>query len=84
MRGIVPVPRIEKTLRAYGSPHAFLTLTANQGRYARPYGLLPAGSLQSLEGALRPSPDFLLVHRRGSSSILAYRPGREPRSEAVR
>lgn len=82
--GAADLPRIESSLRAYGAPHTFLTLTASQERYARLYGLLPAGSLQSLAGALRASPDFRLVYRRGSSSIFLYRSGRRPRSEAIR
>jgi GT2 family glycosyltransferase len=76
--------RIEKTLGAYGAAHTFLTLSGSQERYARLYGLLPAGSMQSLEGALRRSRDFRLVYQRGSSSIFAYRPRREPRSGAIR
>jgi hypothetical protein len=79
--GAADLPRIEKTLRAYGAPHTFLTLTASQERYARLYGLLAAGSLQSLEGALRASPDFRLVYRRGSASIFAYQP--RASSEAI-
>jgi hypothetical protein len=82
--GAADLPRIEKTLRAYGAPHTFLTLGASQERYARLYGLLPAGSLQGLERALRTSPDFRLVYRRGPSSIFEYRPSREPGSKAIR
>jgi cellulose synthase/poly-beta-1,6-N-acetylglucosamine synthase-like glycosyltransferase len=78
------VPRIERTLREYGVPHTFLALTASEDRYARLYGLLPAGSRQSLERALRTSPDFRFVYRRGTSSIFEYLPGQHPRSEATR
>ena len=81
--GAADPPRIEKALRGYGAPHTFLTLTASHGRYARLYGLLRAGSLQSLDGAVRASPDFRLVYRRGSSTIFLYRPGRQPRSKAI-
>ena len=81
--GAADPPRIEKALRGYGAPHTFLTLMASQGRYARLYGLLRAGSLQSLDGAVRASPDFRLVYRRGSSTIFVYRPGRQPRSKAI-
>jgi hypothetical protein len=82
--GAADLPRIEKTLRGFGTPHTFLTLTSSQERYARLYGLLPVGSQRSLEGALRTSPDFRLVYRRGSSSIFEYLPGSERRSEAIR
>jgi hypothetical protein len=82
--GAADLPRIEKTLRGYGASHTFLTLTGSQKRYARLYGLLPAGSLQSLESALRTSPDFRLVYQRGSASIFEYRPAREPGAEAIR
>jgi GT2 family glycosyltransferase len=82
--GVADLPRIEKMLRGYGAPHTFLTLSGSQERYVRLYGLLPAGSLQSLEGALRTSPDFRLVYRRGESSIFEYRPRREPRAKGIR
>jgi hypothetical protein len=82
--GAADVRRIANTLRAYGSPHTFLTLSGSQERYARLYGLLPAGSMQSLEGALRTSPDFHLMYRRGPSSIFEYRPRGEPRSKGIR
>jgi hypothetical protein len=82
--GVADLPRIERTLRTYGARHTFLTLGASQERYARLYGLLPAGSFQSLDRALRRSPAFLLVFRRGPSSIFEYRPGRQPGSEAIR
>jgi hypothetical protein len=81
--GAADLPRIEKTLRGFGTPHTFLTLTASEERYARLYGLLPAGWQESLEGALRTSPDFRFVYRRGSSLIFEYRPRRAPRSEAI-
>jgi GT2 family glycosyltransferase len=79
--GAADLPRIERTLRGFGSPHTFLTLTASQERYARLYGLLRPGSLQSLDRALRASPDFRLVYRRGTSSIFVYR---ERHAEAIR
>jgi hypothetical protein len=75
--GAADLPRIEKTLRDFGAPHTFLTLTASQDRYLRLYGLLPAGWRQGLERALRTSPDFRSVYRRGSSSIFEYAPRRE-------
>jgi hypothetical protein len=52
-------------------------LTASQDRYLRLYGLLPAGWRQGLERAVRTSPDFRSVYRRGSSSIFEYAPRRE-------
>jgi GT2 family glycosyltransferase len=76
--------RIERTLREVGSPHTFVTLTASQERYARLYGLLAPGWMRSLSGALRASPDFRLVYRRGSSSIFQFRPGRAHPAEAIR
>jgi GT2 family glycosyltransferase len=82
--GPADLPRIETTLRGFGSRHTFLTLTASQDRYARLYGLLPAGSMQTLDRALRASPDFRLVYRRGSSSIFAFEPGRRRGGEAIR
>ena len=81
--GVVDLPRIERTLRDYAAPHTFLTLSALQERHARLYGLLPAGSLQSLDRALRASPHFRLVYRRGSSSIFEYRPSRDSGAKAV-
>jgi hypothetical protein len=84
MLGIADLPRIERTLRSYGVPHTFLTLDASQERQAQLYGLLPAGSLQSLGRALRTSPSFRLVYRRGSSSIFEYTPRRGGGSEALR
>ena len=82
--GRADLPRIERTLRGYGARHTFVTLTASQERYARLYGLLAAGSMSSLDGALRASPDFRLVYRRGSSSIFAFQPGRGHDGEAIR
>jgi GT2 family glycosyltransferase len=82
--GVADLPRIERTLRGYGAPHTFLTLGSSQERYARLYGLLPDGSLQSLDRALRASPSFHLVYRRGPSSIFEYRLRRGGRLEAIR
>jgi GT2 family glycosyltransferase len=81
--GPADLPRIETTLRGFGSRHTFLTLTASQDRYARLYGLLPAGSLQRFDRALRASPDFRLVYRRGSSSIFEFEPGRGRGGKAI-
>jgi glycosyltransferase involved in cell wall biosynthesis len=74
--GVADLPRIEQTLRSYGSPHTFVTLGASQENQARLYGLLPAGTTQTLSRALHGSPRFQLVYRRGSSSIFEYRPSR--------
>jgi GT2 family glycosyltransferase len=82
--GRADLPRIERTLRGFGARHTFFTLTASQERYARLYGLLAAGSMTSLDGALRASPDFRLVYRRGSSSIFAFQPGRGHDGEVIR
>jgi hypothetical protein len=76
MLGVADLPRIDRTLQAYGTPHTFVTLGASQENQARLYGLLPAGTMQSLYRALRASPSFHLVYRRGSSSIFEYRPRR--------
>jgi GT2 family glycosyltransferase len=75
------LPRLEATLRGYGIEHTFVFLTPSQERFARLYGVLPAGWQRSLERALRASPDFRRVYRRGAASIFEYRPGR---SGAVR
>ncbi|HEY6757871.1 MAG TPA: hypothetical protein VI318_00195 [Baekduia sp.] len=77
------LPRIEDTLRSYGARHTFVTLGAGQEQYARLYGLLPDGSLQSLERVLRASPSFHLVYRRGPSSIFAYEPRGGARPKAI-
>jgi GT2 family glycosyltransferase len=68
------LPRIERTLRGYGVPNVFLMLTRGQERFARLYGVFPAGSLARLDRALRASPSFRRVYEHGSSAIYAYRP----------
>jgi glycosyltransferase involved in cell wall biosynthesis len=80
--GIADLPAIERTLQSYGAPHTYVTLGVSQERHARLYGLLPAGSVQSLDRALQTSPSFSLVYRQGSAAIFAYRPG--DRSESAR
>lgn len=82
--GAADLPRIERSLRGYGASHTFLTFGRGQARYARLYGILPDGSLGSLERALRTSPSFHLVYRRGPSSIFQYGRRREISSEAIR
>jgi hypothetical protein len=81
---VADLPRIERTLRGYDARHTFVTLGPSQEHYARLYGLLPSGSLQSLAGVLRASPSFHLVYRRGPSSIFEYEPRRAVGSEAIR
>ena len=66
------LPRLEATLRGYGGRHTYLLLTLSQRRFARLYGVLPAGWQKSLVAALRSSPSFRLVYRRGTSSIFRY------------
>jgi beta-glucanase (GH16 family)/GT2 family glycosyltransferase len=68
------LPRLEGTLAGYGAKHTFLLLNPSQERFARLYGILPGGWLQSLERALDSSPAFRLVYRRDSSSIYKYQP----------
>jgi glycosyltransferase involved in cell wall biosynthesis len=82
--GVADLPRIESTLRAYGAPHTFVRLGTSQENHARLYGLLPAGSVQRLDRALRTSSSFRLVYQRGSSSIYEFRPSRDGGSEAFR
>jgi glycosyltransferase involved in cell wall biosynthesis len=74
--GVTDLPAIERTLRSYGARHTYLTLGISQERQARLYGILPAGSVPSLDRALRTSPSFALVYRRGSAAIYAFRPRR--------
>ena len=73
------LPRVEAAVRRYGARHTFIILTASQERFARLYGLLPAGSVASLDRALRASRSFRLVHARGGASIFKYEPGRKRR-----
>jgi uncharacterized membrane protein YozB (DUF420 family) len=69
------LPGLEATLRGYGARHTYLMLTPTQRRFARLYGVLPAGWQESLASALRSSPSFRLVYRRGTSLIFRYEPG---------
>jgi GT2 family glycosyltransferase len=75
--GAADLPRVERTLRGYGGRRKFLILTPSQQRFGRLYGILPAGSLRSLDRALTHSRSFRLVFRRGHSSIFEYRPRSE-------
>ncbi len=75
------VPRVEAYMRRFGARHTYLILTSNQERLARLYGLLPAGSVESLDRALRASPRFRLIHARGGAAIFSYRPQEKPRSQ---
>jgi GT2 family glycosyltransferase len=59
---------VRRDLRAYKQPR-FIVLSPDQEHYARLYGLLPPGSLQSLSRGLGTSPFFRLVYRRGGASI---------------
>jgi GT2 family glycosyltransferase len=68
------VARIERALLGYGARHTFLAVTESQRRMARLYGILPDGWDRRLEEALRRSPSFQLVYRRGKASIYEYRP----------
>jgi hypothetical protein len=64
---------------SFGARHTFLILTSSQERFARLFGLLPAGSVEGLAQVLRTSPSFRLVHARGDASIFRYKPRDEPR-----
>jgi hypothetical protein len=72
--GPADLPYVERILRGYDGRRTFLILTPSQQRFGRLYGILPEGSLQSLERALLASPSFRLVFRRERSSIFEYRP----------
>jgi GNAT superfamily N-acetyltransferase len=78
--GRADLPRIEAWVRRFGARHTFLVLTSNQERLARLYGLLPDGSVESLNRALRTSRSFRLMHASGDASIFRYEPprGRRP------
>jgi GT2 family glycosyltransferase len=71
--------RIEVAMGSFGARHTFLILTSSQERFARLFGLLPAGSVEGLAQVLRTSPSFRLVHARGDASIFRYKPRDEPR-----
>jgi GT2 family glycosyltransferase len=73
------LPQLERTLRGYGVPNVYLSLTVSQERFARLYGVFPAGSLPRLDRALRGSPSFRLVYRHGRSSVFSYKPSERRR-----
>jgi GT2 family glycosyltransferase len=64
----VDLARVKRDLHALRRPR-FVVTSQSQRRYARLYGLLPHGSLRSLEERLRHSRAFRLVYRRGRTSI---------------
>jgi GT2 family glycosyltransferase len=64
----VDLARVKRDLHALRRPR-FVVTSQSQHRYARLYGLLPHGSLRSLEERLRQSRAFRLVYRRGRTSI---------------
>jgi GT2 family glycosyltransferase len=70
--------RIEATVSRYGAPHTFLILSSSTERFGRLYGLMPAGSLQTLDRALRGSHSFRLVYQHADASIFRYRGPKEP------
>jgi hypothetical protein len=74
--GAADIPRLEAYIRRQGHHRAYVVLTPGQENYARLNGLLPAGSLSSLAGALERAPAFRLVYRRGHAWIFEYAPGR--------
>jgi O-antigen biosynthesis protein len=67
------VPRIAAYVRRFGARHTYLILTSNQERLARLYGLLPPGSVEGLNRALRASTRFRPVYTRGDAAIFRYR-----------
>ncbi|HEY1275153.1 MAG TPA: glycosyltransferase [Thermoleophilaceae bacterium] len=72
------VPEVAAYARRFGARHTFLIITPNQTHFARLYGLLPDGSVEGLDRALRSSRSFRLVHARGGASIFRYEPRRSP------
>jgi GT2 family glycosyltransferase len=74
------VRRIERSMRRFGARHVFLILTSSQERFARLFGLLPPGSVDSLAQILRTSPSFHLIRARGGASIFRYQRAAKGRS----
>jgi hypothetical protein len=74
--GTRDVPALEALLRRNGAPARYVALSPSGARYARFYGLAPAGSFERLARALEKAPCFQLVYRRGAASIFEYVPTR--------
>ena len=72
--GARDLPAVAALLRRTRAPR-YLILSPSQRRYARYYGLLPAGTFRSLAAALRASPRFRLVFRAGAAQVYALRSG---------
>ena len=70
--GAGDVARIEALMLRLGERRVFLILSRLQERYARLYGVLPSGSIESLGRALRASPAFHLVYQREGARIFEY------------
>jgi hypothetical protein len=66
--GRVDLALLKRELHDLGRPR-FVVTSRSQQRYARLYGLAPAGSLRTLERALGRSRAFRLVYHRGAASI---------------
>jgi hypothetical protein len=64
---------IARVFRRNGASRGFVVLTMSEMRYARLYGLLPAGSFGQLDRMLGADPAFRLVYSNPEARIWAYR-----------
>jgi hypothetical protein len=73
------LPAIEAVLRSRRAAHVWFVLSPGQERFARLYGLFPAGTTASLGTAMQASPAFRSVYRREGVWIFAFSAKGSPR-----
>ncbi len=70
--GSASIPAIVTFMQDTYAKHSYLVLSPSEQRYGQLYGLLPAGTLASLDSALKASADFQQVYRREGAVIYSY------------
>jgi len=66
------LPKIERSLRQFGTRRTYMVLAGSQERYANLYGVLQPGWRASLEQALATSRKFRRVFRSRDASVFQY------------
>jgi hypothetical protein len=72
----VTLAQVKRFLACDHSPQRYVLFTPSQERFVLYYGLLPAGTYGRLVAAMKRSPDFRLVYRRGAAYVFRYAPNR--------
>jgi hypothetical protein len=70
--GSASIPAIVQFMQDTYAKHSYLVLSPSEQRYGQLYGLLPAGTLASLDSALKASTDFQQVYSRDGAVIYSY------------